>query len=382
MKWIICSAAVALGLLSLSCGDPEPVSEEPAAVPGSSDLVLTVVDSVGAEMGDSTYMFGAIAGMSLRSDGSFSVMDRVMCNIRLFDEQGSHLRTISRPGEGPGELTNPLAFFAWRDGSFGVLDPWRGGIHRFSEDGEWLGIDLDVTMNVHLDPVVVGDSSFAALRVRENVGESDQPIVRMFIGLFPMTFEPTVEYWYEEVPFEPLEMANWALRVYFYLNWTADPVSGRVYVAPFREGEYVVRCLDSSGELIRELTLETLLIERDEFEIQVERDYVAQFLTSAEGGDPIYSVECEPWAYRLPVSEIRVDDAGNLWVLRGIEDTPRFDIWSPDGELIAAGELPGMENGDIRFRVGGGRMLLYYENPLDYQKIYLVEYEEELLASP
>ena len=174
--------------------------------------------------------------------------------------------------------------------------------------------------------------------------------------------------------FEPMEMGNWALETYFYFNWTADPVTGRVYIAPFEEGRYVVHRLDPVGEPIGDLVMETPLIEREQFELQVEKDYVAHWLTAAEGGDPGYSVQCEPWPYRLPISEMSVDDSGNLWVLRGLDDIPVFDIWSPEGDLTGRAELRGMTNGDIRFEVGAGRMLFYYENPTDYQKVYIAGY--------
>lgn len=49
--------------------------------------------------------FGGIAGVVGLGDGRIAVLDPRATEVRLFDSAGAYLRTIARPGRGPGEFT-------------------------------------------------------------------------------------------------------------------------------------------------------------------------------------------------------------------------------------------------------------------------------------
>lgn len=53
---------------------------------------------------DPEYQFGQIAGIAVSSSGEIFVLDQQAQQVRVFDGQGTFLRSIGQPGSGPGEL--------------------------------------------------------------------------------------------------------------------------------------------------------------------------------------------------------------------------------------------------------------------------------------
>jgi hypothetical protein len=347
---------------------------ENAAIPAESGVslcTLSIIDSVGVELGDSAYIFGAILGAEFMPFGGFAVLDRAAGNIRLYSDTGSHQRTISRGGSGPGEIVQAYGLIVWPNGDMGVFDPYQGGLMRFNPGGEYLGLQFEAVQNIPLDPVMVGDSSYVAMRSAIH-HENDQVFVESFLGSFPMTWEPSVKYISDLTLFDPSGLGDFLISTFFYRPWTVDRRRGTVYVAPYDQGRYSIMVFNPDGSSGGVLTLPTVPVEKTPDEIAGEREYIAAFLTAAEGGDPMYNVWCDPLPFKHPVGSMTVDDAGNLWVLRGDRDDVFFNVWNASGEHAFDCVLPGVPGGDIRFRVSGNRMLLYRENPLDYQKIYII----------
>lgn len=54
-------------------------------------------------------MFGQIVGIDLDAAGNVYVADQQAAQIRVFAPDGSHLRTLGRPGSGPGEIGAQMA---------------------------------------------------------------------------------------------------------------------------------------------------------------------------------------------------------------------------------------------------------------------------------
>jgi hypothetical protein len=348
------------------CGSPADDSE------GASLLTLVLEDSIGVELGDSSYVFGAITGMEFMPDGGFAVLDRASCNIRLYDHDGVYQSTVGRRGSGPGEIVQPFGLLVWSNGDLGVIDPFQGGLLRFNTRGDYLGVEMEVTHNVPVYPRMVGDTGYVAQR-SAFFNEGGQDCMEAFLGFFPMTWEPSVKYVSRSVPLDPNIMGDFFLTEFFYSSWAVDPEAGVIYAAPFQDGAYRILAFPLGGGDPGEITLQVEPVPKTPEEIETERAYVAALLTTAEGGDPQYNVICEPYPFRIPVAGMEVDDRGNLWVLRGDLDGTVFDVWSPEGRLIHTADLPGFAGGDLRFRIRDSQMLLYRENPLDFQKIYFIE---------
>lgn len=358
--------APVLGLLH-GCGE-EAGHVDTVAPP----CTLTVLDSVGVEIGDSAYVFGSIMGLEFMAGGGFAVLDRVSRNVRLYDDRGVHQATIGGSGSGPGEIVLPYGLFVWSNGDIGIMDPYRGGLQKFTREGEFLGTVIDITRNVPLEPRMIGDTAYVAYRTQINTGD-DPVTVESFLGFFPMTWQPSHKYLSRTVPLDLTRMADFFLEQFFYSFWAVDRVNGIVYAAPFSEGEYRILAFPLNGGEPKVIEMETTPVPKTEDEIALERAFVAEYLTTAEGGEAPYDMDCEPWPYRLPIAGMEVDEAGNLWVLRGDRGEVVFDLWDRAGTRVTECVIPGLEEGDLIFRIREERMLIYRENPLDYQRIYIVQ---------
>jgi hypothetical protein len=90
--------------------------------------------------GDPTYQFGQIGFIAVDSRGEIYVTDTQTQNIRVFNPQGEYLRTIGRPGAGPGELSPGAAFVLIAPGdTLLVPDLQNRRVNRYLADGTSLG---------------------------------------------------------------------------------------------------------------------------------------------------------------------------------------------------------------------------------------------------
>jgi hypothetical protein len=117
-----------------SCGDPGPGGDHLDTLPR---FVLQEELRIGSAAGP-LEGFTRIGGVELDEDGLVYVMETEDRHIRVYDAQGTRVRTIGRAGEGPGE-------FAFRGASarFGILgdtlwvtDTGSGRFTRFTLAGE------------------------------------------------------------------------------------------------------------------------------------------------------------------------------------------------------------------------------------------------------
>ena len=77
---------------------------------------------IGALDSDSAATFGRISGLEVDRLGRIWVIDLAAREVRVFDRDGRHVRTIGRAGGGPGEFTRPVAIHQRGDGSVWVVD--------------------------------------------------------------------------------------------------------------------------------------------------------------------------------------------------------------------------------------------------------------------
>jgi hypothetical protein len=371
MKIVITALIIPLLFAACGGGNIEPVETANASLP---ELTLFISDSIGIELGDSSYVFGAIADAEILPDGNIIVLDRTCCNMRIFSPEGVFIRTISRRGSGPGELMNPFFLYSWGNGEVSVIDPYAGGIHRFNADGEWLGLDLQLTHNSFFDPVVVSDSSFVAFKSRFDQ-DGDAVIATALVALFPMTVEPEAIYWQKSIPWDPVNMGNLALEAIFSNFYTADPATGTVYVSPFHGDGYSIQCYLADGTPAGEITAEYTPVPKSDEEIQAEKDFIEFYLRAGENNNPDLNYDCDPWPNHFAVTGLYIGSDGDLWALRGGTDVVTFDIWNSDHELAGTVSLPEFAAGNSswKFAFGPDLVIAWNENPQDYQKIYILK---------
>lgn len=130
------STLALLLLVSAGCGQEPPASDTPefsgderfvVSDPGPDaadaaewrlveDLRIGRVDGAGPEV------FGQVAAVEIDPDGRIYVAEGRPHQIRVFDADGRHVRTIGSEGRGPGQFSL-ISGLAWHSGFLWVMDP-------------------------------------------------------------------------------------------------------------------------------------------------------------------------------------------------------------------------------------------------------------------
>ncbi len=364
MRTIFCIAAILLA----GCSDTSNERLEEASSSEQEFQTLAVLDTIGVELGDSAYMFGAIEAVTFDTNGNIAVLDMGIGNVRIFSSDGEHIRTIGRRGNAPGEFQRPLGMVLLGNGSLAVMDPWIGGLTEISPDYTQTGFLLEIQNNVHIGMCAVDSTDFIALRVLES--NSDNGVIPMMVGRFSMSKDASVVYWQEEYSLASLEDISSAMRDFSNLCWTADRNTGDVYIAPYEENRYLVYRYSPDGSLLNTIELEVEQVPRTEDEIINEAAYLRARLTALNGHD--MGVNIEPFPNRRSITGLGISGDGNLWVRRGTRDDAVLDLWSPEGELLQSFIVPGASL-SWKFSFGPGWILAYDENPDDYSMLFIIE---------
>ncbi len=78
--------------------------------------------SIGELEGPEEYLFGSISSIAVDDERSVYVLDGQAQHVRVFDSDGTYVRTLGGPGEGPTEFTRAEAIALLPDGRLVVRD--------------------------------------------------------------------------------------------------------------------------------------------------------------------------------------------------------------------------------------------------------------------
>jgi hypothetical protein len=91
---------------------------------------------IGTLDGAPEYTFSSIPDLALTGDGSIVVSDGVTQELRLYDADGSYVRTLGRRGEGPGEFSSAPMIAGLADDTAFVFDVRTVRVTSFGLEGE------------------------------------------------------------------------------------------------------------------------------------------------------------------------------------------------------------------------------------------------------
>jgi len=367
MKYSIIVLAVII--IALSCRDEEqPTADHQQDVP-SAELVM--VDSIGVEIGDSTYMFGSIKDPAYAPDGSIVLLDRALSRIMIYDSDGEFRRQIGREGNGPGEMS--LSVMMAITGSGDILVTQRDAMEHFNfTTGEWIA---EYPRGETPPPFVLKglpDSTFLGVHL-DMVPENGKLMAKVVLGIyFPGINEPSVSLIEHSTEVNPINAAFLFENV---LDAYSVAVSddGTIYVATRSGTEYIVTGFNPGGEKVFELIRTDIeSVEMTEEEIREEKEFMEARLASMGAGDQ----RCLPDPVLPMISDIGIGQDGNIWVRRGNVSLPTFDVYNASGELqrIIRMQVDPGEGKYWNISVQPAGILAYSENPPEgYQKIYMLE---------
>lgn len=293
---------------------------------------------LGAAEGAGPTVFGIPAALEVDAYGRLYVLEAATGEVRVFEPDGRHLRSLGRQGSGPGELRQPIGLTLAPDGALWVVDPGNARFTIFDTAGTLRGsVRRDNGFAAYPWPgrfdrrgrlwdVAQGSSepgsSPALLRIDPASGRADR---------LPLpAFTP------EQFVHRRGGVTN-AARVPYApeLAWTLD-AEGRVWSGV--TDRYRLRLHEPGGDTLR-------LVERAMTPVAIARaelDSVPAQLKwfTDQGGrvDVARLPEHKP-AY----VSVRTDDRGWLWVRPSLPATERnaaFDVFDPEGRYQGRVSLP------------------------------------------
>jgi len=385
-------------LLLAACGDATPAST--AAEPVVRDSAgITIVENIDPQWGDGeawrlskepvleigmvegpeAYEFARITGATRLEENIIALLDGVTAEIRFFDADGAHLRTVGGEGAGPGELSHPTGLRRIGGDSLVVFEQGAMRISIFDQEGTFARsarLELTDAGKLPFAQNAFSDGGLLTLlsearppetqpgRFRDSVtfarcdpeGRYDRVIARS-LGQEFMVHEFAGRSRAELVPFG----AAYARAI------------GREELHIADTGQYEVHTRSAYGELRR-------IVRSQSPRRPVERkdvDLLRRERMAGVGEATRARIEAVFRAVEIPdsmpmISTMLVDGAENLWVQRYMvpsDDHQRWDVFDPRGRWQGTLTFPA----DLRvMEIGSEYLLGVYRDDLDveYMRMY------------
>ncbi|MBD3336657.1 MAG: hypothetical protein GF355_14185 [Candidatus Eisenbacteria bacterium] len=291
---------------------------------------------------DSEEIFGLISQVETDEDGNVYLLDSQLSEVKVYSPDGEYLKTLSREGEGPGEVRQPNDMVLLPDGTLGLAQTFPGKIVKIDLEGNPAG---SLTLG-GADPtqggfVVLLDASSRAgnlVLAGVKIGQSDQPGVQLrtnFLSRYSLDGEELVTYLEKPATLDFTDLVIDEEEQYFVFprRWSIGP-DGRVFAAAQRDA-YAIHVYREEGALDR--VIEREFTPRKRTAEELERiNAVIEVQTAQLPGEARSSVgETE-----VAIVGMRVARDGSLWVVssRGNFEQPEgvmltYDVFDPEGHF-------------------------------------------------
>ena len=271
--------------------------------------------SIGGEEGSDAYAFSDISHLTADDQGRVYALDRKESHVKVFDAEGRYLRTIGRPGQGPGDLNEPIFVYFLRNE---LLVTQYERLSFFSPDGDLL----------RTVPMVKETPTRARCNSRGNIiGTSS-----VYDPATPNTYAFVLKLYDPEL--NPIkELAR--LQLERRLGPTVNPMRPTVYMTVDEQDNvifgyperYEIQVFDSDGNLTRKIlkTYKPVAVTEEEK------------AASVEGAPP--QIKFEFPEHHPPFLRFIHDEMGRLYVQTyekaAAKDVYLHDVFDRDGRYIA-----------------------------------------------
>ncbi len=351
-------------ILCLSCGNECDDHDS------SNVLIdtLYIADSIGIEMGDSNYVFGSISDFEYAPDGEILILDGIQCCIFVYSQSGAFIKRIGRPGSGPGEKQMPSLLEVLGNGTICVKDQpfW----YIYDSEGVFIS-SIHLGRSVPMSMISVGPENIVGIRNRMDFLQTGELQVTKNIALWNGINPDTIEtvYFEQEFLLNLEDIPNNVMRMDLF-SAIAAAGEDRVYVAPSPTDTPVIYCYRFDGSSADTLYLPYAEVPKFPSEIEEEKFLIE--LAYSQGTD--MTMIWEPLPNRPMIRCMGVDSLDNLWVQRGAELSPTFDVFNIQGDLLYTAGLPDREDAyNWRFNISPGGITAVPKDPEFYPLLYIIE---------
>ena len=309
------------------------------------DLFTTEEEmSIGGDDGSGAFAFADISHLTVDGEGRIYALDRKESHVNVFDAEGLFLRTIGRPGQGPGDLNDPIFVYFLR-GELLVTQYER--LSFFSPAGDL----LRVVPMIKESPSRARCNSRGDIVGTSTIYDPANPNTYAFVlNLYDPELNPIKEMARIERERMPALRVN-PMRPSVYM--TVDDQDNVIFGYPER---YEIRIFDSHGNQTRKI--------RKAFNpVTITEEEKAALV---EGAPP--NIKFEFPEHHPPFLRFIHDETGRLYVQTyeraDAKDVYFHDVFDRDGRYIA--KVP-LKRTPVLFR--GGKLYSLEENDEGYPLI-------------
>lgn len=328
---------------------------------------LEAVDSIGILLGDSNYVLGAIADFTISPYAETIILDRIKGKVSIFDSSCEFVNSFGRFGEAPGEFQGPIAVTALSSGIIVVIDRFAKVI-SFDSSGNFLS---DWTMEglggfpINLTPF--NDSTFVSYSFSMRRSEEGFSINFLMGRYHALTGELLTEYFDWSGSPDPSTDFTPGYIV------TASNGEGLVYLSRIQSDSWMVEVYTENGVAIDTIALfpERQRIAASDSEMIPGTVYISYAFNDGETQqtESVNMPEFHPY-----ISQLGVDEAGNIWCRRGGLPGNWWDVVTQNGEFVKEVFVSLPDSAYfIEMDVCPQGILAYDMMTEDYHKLYKME---------
>lgn len=319
-------------------------------------------------------IFGVIVQVLTDGEGNVYLLDQQLSEVQVYSPEGEYRKTLSREGEGPGEVRYPRDMLFLPDGTLGIVQPMPGTIVKVHLDG------TPASSIILSDPMEGGRHALYTAQSRNgrvivcanDMSKGEKSLTRTrYLSSIDEDGGEQVRYLEKTVERE-LRGFQWSEEDEYFVHFgrSALGANGRVYAAPHRNS-YTIQIYHPDGTLERVVEREFSPRKRT----QEDKDRILstrKVRFRGKGGGK--RIQQELSDYDPCVSRLRVDDEGTLWVLhsRSGREQPdgvfqTYDIFDSDGHFVrqVAVACPGDPKEDGFFLLVDGKRAVVIRGLVD-----------------
>lgn len=303
---------------------------------------------LGTALGDPAESFHRLTPYSIAHDstGLLYVLDPGNRRIQVFSRDGEYVRTISREGQGPGEVMNPVSIWSPDGENIWVFDWAMNRVSSFTPNGELLG---DYSAPFGRGKFMYAGPDYEAFDFTEGLrtvkGEApDSTVQRLYVVRSGDTIEvarlPLVTS--KQVTFFKPCRFRIDIMPLFEPRLVWDLAAGRIAVNSSYSYDILVKQLDGSSFRVSREIQPRKLTREDAIEAIGDPPYIPNPRGRACGrfdADDILEKRGY-YPYEQLIDRIQIAPDGALWVKRKSPETDNgeIDVFSPMGDYL--GTLP------------------------------------------
>jgi len=304
---------------------------------------------------------------------NIAVADRVFDNIRVYSPEGEFQGEISGTGSGPGEFNSPLQVTPWREG-FAANSLIDRKILFYNSEYEFVKEisfnDVPVRPGCPIYIQIVSDSSFIGHSFFFAQSENGEVEAGTELALWNGNHKEIIFRKRVTDQFNPM-----TYQIDARINSCIDTENGYLYWADASSSYYTINCVDLNCDSTWVfIDREFQLLAKPDSVIEQERQMYIRSWREGTGQDPDFDFHIDPY-YRA-VEALNMGPEGKLWVMRGSEGMPVFDVYAMDGSFSfqCTADISNTQLCDSwAFAISSSGILAYPRNPESVERIYIME---------